>query len=253
MRIGNISGTGAQGSQPVSPGIGQPTDSYSKNLQNQIENAQKRLQELSANTELSAEDKMKKRQEIIQEISSLQNQLRNHERELRKQEQQKDTNNTDASGGSMQAMISADISMEQAQVQGRVKSDMRGRAGVLKAEIKLDGAKGQDTSAKEDELVDVEQKMTDAARAQVSTLRAADEKMKEASKEEATERTEDKDSSERTEKKKTAGGEVSSSEDSSKEEAVAGEVSNRKEDVIAAETEDNTGLPVYYRPVDIRL
>ena len=51
-------------------------DSISRNLKNQIANAQKKLQELSSNQELSLEEKMKKRQEIQQEISSLTQQLR---------------------------------------------------------------------------------------------------------------------------------------------------------------------------------
>lgn len=38
-------------------------DSISRNLKNQIANAQKKLQELSSNQELSLEEKMKKRQE----------------------------------------------------------------------------------------------------------------------------------------------------------------------------------------------
>ena len=41
-------------------------DSISRNLKNQIANAQKKLQELSSNQELSLEEKMKKRQEIQQ-------------------------------------------------------------------------------------------------------------------------------------------------------------------------------------------
>ena len=43
--------------------MAQANDSVSKNIQNQIANAQQKLQDLSSNEELSLEDKMKKRQE----------------------------------------------------------------------------------------------------------------------------------------------------------------------------------------------
>lgn len=54
-----------------------------------------KLQELSSNQELSLEEKMKKRQEIQQEISSLTQQLRQHQIELRKQQQNKSSNSVD--------------------------------------------------------------------------------------------------------------------------------------------------------------
>ena len=49
----------------------QENDSVSKNLRNQIANAQKRLQELGKNEEMPLEEKMKKRQEIQKEIANL--------------------------------------------------------------------------------------------------------------------------------------------------------------------------------------
>ena len=65
------------------------TDSVSKNIQNQIANAQKQLQELSANENMSAEEKMKKRQEIQQQITDLNNQLRQHQIEQKKSSKSK--------------------------------------------------------------------------------------------------------------------------------------------------------------------
>ena len=130
-------------------------DSISRNLKNQIANAQKKLQELSSNQELSLEEKMKKRQEIQQEISSLTQQLRQHQIELRKQQQNKSSNSVDEltgadyddteknkgskrqvggiSQGKMSAMISADSAMKQAQVQGSVATQINGKAGVLES------------------------------------------------------------------------------------------------------------------------
>lgn len=55
------------------------TDSISKNIQNQIANAQKELQELSSNKEMGIEEKMNMRQEILQQITDLNIQLRMHQ------------------------------------------------------------------------------------------------------------------------------------------------------------------------------
>ena len=105
------------------------------------------MQELSSNEELSIEDKMKKRQEIQQEINNLNQQLRQHQMAQRKEQQTKKTSMDDMLGGSrktapksgnqsaglsqasMQAMISADSSMKQAKVQGSMATQMEGKAG----------------------------------------------------------------------------------------------------------------------------
>ena len=68
MRINGFSGTNTQ---TGTMGMTQGNDSVSKNIQNQIANAQQKLQDLSSNEEMSLEDKMKKRQEIQQEINNL--------------------------------------------------------------------------------------------------------------------------------------------------------------------------------------
>ena len=68
----SLSNTGSQGFKTQNQ---QGNDSYSKNIQNQIANAQKQMQELGENKEMPLEEKMKKRQEIQQQISDLQNQL----------------------------------------------------------------------------------------------------------------------------------------------------------------------------------
>lgn len=121
MTINGISGANTQAAQI---GMNQAMDSYSKNIQNQIANAQKQLQELSSNEEMTLEEKMKKRQEIQQQISDLNMQLRQHQIEQRKEQQSKGASMDDMLGGnrtaaksgnkgsglsqaSMQAMISA--------------------------------------------------------------------------------------------------------------------------------------------------
>ena len=62
MKINGINGANTQ---IGGMNIMQSNDSVSKNLQSQIANAQKQLQELSSNNEMSLEEKMKKRQEFF--------------------------------------------------------------------------------------------------------------------------------------------------------------------------------------------
>ena len=179
--------------------IGQATDSYSRNIQKQIANAQKALQEISSNEDMTLEEKMKKRQEIQQEIANLNQQLRQHQIEQRKEQQQEGTSMDDMLGGSrtaaktgnkgsglsqatMTAMISADSSMKQAKAQGSMAAQMEGRAGVLESEIKMDKGRGASTEKKEEELADLQAKAQAATAAQVSTLADADKVMGEAAK-----------------------------------------------------------------------
>ncbi|MCM1049800.1 MAG: FlxA-like family protein [Clostridiales bacterium] len=178
---------------------GHEDDLISKNLKRQIEDLQKSLQEIAADTKMSGEEKMKKRQEIQKQINDLNMQLRQRQIELRKEKQQekaesenifdtasamenskggKKTNGI--SQGSMEAMISADVSMKQAAKQGSVATKMEGRAGVLEMEIKLDSARNGDTSAKQKELANVEQKAANAAASQLDTLSKANKTLKEA-------------------------------------------------------------------------
>ncbi len=65
----------------------QAADAVSREIKNQIAAAQKRLQSVVSDTNLSAEQKMKKRQEIQKEICELQNQLRQHEIEMRREKE----------------------------------------------------------------------------------------------------------------------------------------------------------------------
>lgn len=182
-------------------GQGQSNDPVSKELQMQIADAQKQMQELAKNKDMSAEDKMKKRQELQQKINELNMQLRQHQIEQRKEKQQEKTSSDDIfdpngqskqsqakeaergvglSLSSMEAMISADVSVKQADTQGSVASKMNGRAGVLKVEIQLDSARNGDVSAKQAQLADVKKKAQAAETAQLDTLAKANKTMKEA-------------------------------------------------------------------------
>ena len=70
MNVKGVNGSGI-GLQSLGMNKNQGTDSVSKNLQNRIADAQKQMQELGDNKEMSLEEKMKKRQEIQQQISDL--------------------------------------------------------------------------------------------------------------------------------------------------------------------------------------
>ena len=210
MRIDGINGVNMQ-TGVMNRQMG--TDTVSKNIQNQIANAQKQLQELSSNKDMSMEEKMNKRQEVQQQIADLNNQLRQHQIEMRREQQQaKGTSMDDMLGGSnrtaskvgnksaglsqasMTAIISADSAIACAQEQGSVVTKMEGRSGVLETEIKLDAARGGNVEAKQEELAEVQQKAAQAQSAQMSTLADASKELEAAAKaDQQTEKTDGKD------------------------------------------------------------
>lgn len=246
-----IKGVNGAGMPPGITGIKQETDSFSKNIQSQIANAQKKLQDLSSNEDMTIEDKMKKRQEIQQEITNLNQQLHQHQIEQRKEKQVKNASVQDLTGGanngktaakeknsglsqgSMQAIISADSSMKQAKVQGNVTTRMEGRAGVLESEIKLDAQKGMDTKKKEEELAEVQQKAQEATASQLGTLADASKNVQEAVQVDQ----QNEDSSEKTEGK---GGKADKGE---------------RAEVSAEKAVEENVMPktITYTPVDIYL
>lgn len=197
MTIGGIGSNANAGTSAISMNH-QGMDSYSKNLQKQIADAQKQLQELAQNNEMAPEIKMKKRQEIQKQISDLNMQLRQHQMEERKkaqeQKQQKNApkkseeNATGLSQKSMEAMISADSSMKQAKVQGSTAKEMQNDANIKRAEIKRDGGSTKRTSSdslsisrKWDDVEGLENKAQAATASQLSTLVRANDKLSEAS------------------------------------------------------------------------
>ena len=271
MKINGLNGTNTQfGGMNM-----KATDSVGKNIQNRIANAQKQLQELSANTEMSIEEKLKKRQEIQQEITDLNNELRQHQIEERmKKQQTKSSSMNDMLGGnrattpkvgkkstgitqgSMKAIISADTAMAQARVQGSAVSQMEGKAGVLETEIKLDAARGGNVEAKQKELEEVQQKIATAENAQLDTLSNANKELEAAAKADwQAEKTEDKKTNKKADKKDTVS--------EKKEENVVGIEESESFDVDAElETADiNTtnvsvvseSETVTYSHVDVRL
>jgi len=267
MKINGMSGANTQAAQM---GMAQAMDSYCKNIQNQIANAQKQLQELSSNEDMALEEKMKKRQEIQQQISDLNMQLRQHQMEQRRaamsgseKQQAKDSSMDKMLGGtgrkagsksaglsqaSMTAMISADTSMKQAKVQGSVAREMKGRANVLKAEMKQSGS----TEAKEAELADLEQKAVNATASQMNTLAEANKAASE-----AAARTEKEASDAKEEKEAQAEGKIQKTADSgAKGEKAQQDNGAQAQNIQPAETaapEAPAAQAAVYPHVDVRL
>lgn len=136
MEISSINGANAQVRQM---GINQATDSYSRNIQNQIANAQKQLQELSSNKDMTQEEKMTKRQELQQQISDLNMQLRQHQTEQRREKQQKQSSFDDMIGGNQKTgaadtgvIISLSTTKEQIAGMKKVRTDLQGNCVLLK-------------------------------------------------------------------------------------------------------------------------
>ena len=202
MNVTNISGNGT-GTRSFQMNMNIGSDATSKNLQSQIANAQKQMQELSSNKEMSPEAKMEKRKEIQEQINELQNQLRQHQIEQRKENLQRSTysmedmlggsrqnsqpsaSGSGMSSGSMQAILSADSAMTQVKAQGSARSQMKGKAEVLKAEIKQDGARGDNVEKKQKQLAEIEAKAQKLETAQMNAIADVNKKLSEATQEDS--------------------------------------------------------------------
>ena len=254
---------------------GQNEDAQSKSIRKQIEAKQQELSELSAKEDMSPEEKMKKRQELTKEISDLNMQLRQHQMEkhmqkkAEKQKQSQNAQNAQAqkSGGTskgkgrtqaagissegMSALLSADASMKQAQVQGSVSNRMENRAGVLETEIKLDSSRGTSTERKEAELASVEGKAYGAAAAQAGSLREVNESVREAAE---AERTENRDPEKAAQKNKAdADKSESAGKHASQNAASRQEMNDNVQRVSGDDLETEQSQSERYPSVDVRI
>lgn len=260
----NVNGINNTGLQPNTAGMGAgpggQTDPVSKDLQNQIEKLQQDLKEISANQDMPTDAKMKKRQEIQQQISELQIQLRQHQIEVRKEERQKKkeessfddlmgtkpqekqsvSQNIGMSAGNIEAMISADVSVKQANVNGGTAKKMEGRANVLEVEISLDRSRGGSSNVglKEAELAKAKESAEKATASQMDSLAQASETLQNAAKEDKTNGQENED-----EKKAP---DTSTDQDKTTDQQEKAEFSPTEE---TAEEE----VKFFYHPVDVRL
>lgn len=203
MAIGNVrAAESAAGGQMAAA---RAVDTVSKGIQNEISNAQRQMQKLSSNADMSVEEKVKKRQELQQQISNLNTRLRQHQAEMRR-EQQKDKAADETEAGTavteakmpdagisrtgMEAITAADASFEQVKRQGMVVARIEGGIGVLKAEIVQDEFRGVEVERKKEELAKLEEKAQKAAVSRSETIGEAHQAMRTAAQ---TERDEKQD------------------------------------------------------------
>lgn len=195
---------GVNGANTSAPQVSaQPVDEVSKNIQNQIANAQMQLQKLSSDREMSTEEKQQKRQELQKQISELNTQLRQHQMEVRREQQAKAKSSQDdlSPGGkteqqqeekiqtalstnSMKAIISAESAMTEAESHGNVVSSLEGRVRVLQGEIKQDAKNGNNTERKQKELEQLENRVTRVSGARMGVLSDAVQDMRQTAKQE---------------------------------------------------------------------
>lgn len=148
-------------------------DESLKSIQKQIENVQKKLQDLSNNDKMSDEEKASMRKELQQELQDLNRQAAQKRMEI----QQEKSENVAASNNqnistlgnektsaaikmdSMKGIISADISIKRTDRLNSAKTSMEGNADILNGQIKTDSERGRSTDIKETELSDLKEKI----------------------------------------------------------------------------------------------
>lgn len=173
-------------------------DSKSQEYKNQIANAQSRLKDLAVDKELGEDEKSKKRKEIQQKITELNNQLRQHQIQMQREEREKKadtkTLTEEKEKGieeeselspvhaqfAMKTILSVNTSLKSAQSQGNVALGMEGRVRVLQSEIRQDSLYGKDTEQKQKELEKLEKKAVKVKGAKMSYLAHASKAMKQA-------------------------------------------------------------------------
>ena len=181
-------------SSGIQMGVSPASDPITKSLQNQIIDLQKQLQELSSNETMSVEEKLKKQQEIQMQIADLNNQLRQHQMDLRKGKVEKAASDSSGQQAAMNTMISAEALLKQAKMQGSLSDKMEKRAAVLKSEMGLDTDHGVSGSieSKKKELARAEQAALDAKASQMQSLGEANKELEEGKKAEETKDKTDK-------------------------------------------------------------
>lgn len=280
MNISGVSGAGMQtGMTGMGAGAADQMDPVSKDLRRQIEDLQKQMQELSANQEMPMETKMKKRQELQKQISELEVQLRQHQMEVKREENQKKKSRESSfddllgtkpqekqsgkqsmgmSAGSMEALISADVSMKQADVHGSTATKMEDRAGVIETEIMLDsGRSGSSNIAfKEEELAKTKAIADQAVSSQMEALADASEAAQRANEDE-NDNDSIKDSEEKETSEKVQDGTTAANTGLAESRNPEGSAKDENKESTAANTFDVERMGVAfsrgYNPVDVRL
>lgn len=165
---------------------------------------------------------MKKRQEMQKQISELEIQLRQRQMEMKQEQTRKKKESGNAvdeltgakqlekksgkqsngmSAGSMEALLSADAAMKQADVHGSTATKMENRTGVLETEIKLDSGRGGSSNIefKQEELAATKALADQAVSSQMESLAEANESVQEAAREEQKDKDGKTEESDKTE------------------------------------------------------
>lgn len=150
----------------------------------------------------------------------------------------------------MQAIISASSAMTMVQRQGSVATSMKGREGILETEIKLDSARGGNVEKKQEELEEVQKKLTQVQTTQMDTLSDANKQLEEARKEDQKAEAEAKKKAEKKEKDE----EVKTTEKVNNEEINETQDTNiHNVEVVTNTVNASSPETVVYPHVDIRL
>lgn len=208
-----IDGAGIADTQQYSGTTNQTTvDAKTKSFQTQIASAQTQLQKLSANREMSSEEKAEKRQEIQKQIMELNNMLREHKMEMRrekqqqaaeeaaKREEQKKSQNEDSkektsetvvveekpqvtettglSSKRVKSIVAADSTITRVRSQENVSKNLKSRVRVLEGEIKQARNSGGYVEAKKSEIESLENKVERISGAKMNILGTAMQEMK---------------------------------------------------------------------------
>ncbi|MBO5372270.1 MAG: FlxA-like family protein [Lachnospiraceae bacterium] len=184
MAINSIS-TGSHAAY-TPPTAASAADTQTQTLEQQLASKQQRLNTLSSDAEMSAEEKAKKRQEIQKQIAELNRKLelqrmeeQEKAKEAAKEQQQQEALKEDmlketsskeqtkedssekyeekmddikTSAADVQQILATNLALQQAQIQENVIQKNTQTANVLEAEIKSDNLYGSDTVDKEAEL-----------------------------------------------------------------------------------------------------
>lgn len=162
MQMNSIQGRSGQ--YPIkaqSAPVTEKEDPLIKSIEKQIDIVQKRLDKLSENKELSIEESMKRRQKLEKQLDTLQKELSQRQLEVQREKQVKEKSKVnETQDNSSQAihnetnekLTKADTTLKHLGTLRSTQVAMKGRARVLKSEIKTDQARGISTESKEEEL-----------------------------------------------------------------------------------------------------
>jgi len=210
MKIG---GTGIADIQQYNgtPGQAIAADAETQNFQTQIASAQTQLQKLSADNNISPEEKAEKRKEIQKQIAELNKMLREHKMELRREKQQQAAEETASSAirqkegqgqafeekavenkpevivehsgispRHIKAIVAANSSVGRVKTQDNVSKKLENRVRTLEGEIKQAAETGGYIEAKKGELESLENKVEKISGAKANILTSAINEIKQA-------------------------------------------------------------------------